>query len=260
MTTERQVILEERNQRTDSDPGALFGEQMTAAQYLNHPYGIPIIGWRHEMEQLTREDALAFLPDQLCAQQRHPGRGGRCDTGRGAGAGRDALRPACPRPPIAAARAPVRTAATGRTPAGDGRCARGAALCRSRSYLAPERNPGDQQQAAALTVLAELLGGSRHHLGPGARAAVRRRQGASMSSAFYDGTSLDQRHLRPGHRAGARRDAGRGRGGDGRGAGAVPEGRRRSGGAGPDQDADPRRADLWPRQCRRACAQRMARR
>jgi zinc protease len=27
-------------------------EQMRAAQFLNHPYGIPIIGWRHEMEQL----------------------------------------------------------------------------------------------------------------------------------------------------------------------------------------------------------------
>ena len=28
VTTERQVILEERNERTDSDPGALLGEQM----------------------------------------------------------------------------------------------------------------------------------------------------------------------------------------------------------------------------------------
>ena len=58
--TERDVVLEERNQRTDSDPSALFGEQRTAAQYLNHPYGIPIIGWRHEAEKLSRADALAF--------------------------------------------------------------------------------------------------------------------------------------------------------------------------------------------------------
>ncbi len=39
--TERDVIIEERNQRTDSDPGAIFGEQRTAAQYpepsLWHP-------------------------------------------------------------------------------------------------------------------------------------------------------------------------------------------------------------------------------
>ena len=58
--TERDVILEERSQRTDSDPGALFSEQRRAAQYLNHPYGIPVIGWRHEMEQLSMEDALSF--------------------------------------------------------------------------------------------------------------------------------------------------------------------------------------------------------
>jgi len=60
VATERAVILEERTTRTDSDPGALFEEQAQAAQYLNHPYGIPIIGWRHEIEQLDRDDALAF--------------------------------------------------------------------------------------------------------------------------------------------------------------------------------------------------------
>ena len=58
--TEREVIIEERNQRVENDPGALFREQRNAALYLNHPYGIPIIGWRHEMEQLDLEDALAF--------------------------------------------------------------------------------------------------------------------------------------------------------------------------------------------------------
>ena len=57
---ERSVIIEERNQRTDSSPGALLTEQMRAALYLNHPYGIPIIGWKHEMEGLTQADAEAF--------------------------------------------------------------------------------------------------------------------------------------------------------------------------------------------------------
>lgn len=57
---ERDVILEERRQRTDSDPGALFGEQMRAALFQAHPYGIPVIGWEHEMRTLTRADALAF--------------------------------------------------------------------------------------------------------------------------------------------------------------------------------------------------------
>jgi zinc protease len=35
-------------------------EQVEAALYLNHPYGKPVIGWRHEIEQLSREDAIAF--------------------------------------------------------------------------------------------------------------------------------------------------------------------------------------------------------
>lgn len=60
IATERDVILEERAQRTDSEPGALFREQINAAAFLNHPYGIPVIGWRHEMENLSREDAAAF--------------------------------------------------------------------------------------------------------------------------------------------------------------------------------------------------------
>lgn len=58
--TERKVILEERRSRIDNDPGSLMSEQMMAALYLSHPYGIPTIGWYHEMEQLGREDALAF--------------------------------------------------------------------------------------------------------------------------------------------------------------------------------------------------------
>lgn len=57
---ERDVILEERNQRFDNDPAALLGEQVQAALYLNHPYHKPVIGWRQEMEGLDRNDALAF--------------------------------------------------------------------------------------------------------------------------------------------------------------------------------------------------------
>ncbi len=57
---ERQVILEERNQRMENNPQARLGEQIDAALYLNHPYGKPVIGWRHEMEGLSRDDAIAF--------------------------------------------------------------------------------------------------------------------------------------------------------------------------------------------------------
>jgi zinc protease len=57
---ERDVVLEERRSRVDNQPSALWGEQLSAAQYLNHPYRLPIIGWYHEIESYTKDDALAF--------------------------------------------------------------------------------------------------------------------------------------------------------------------------------------------------------
>lgn len=60
---EKLVVLEERAQRTDSNPGSILWEQSAPAFYQNHPYGIPIIGWRHEIEALTMEDALDFYAD-----------------------------------------------------------------------------------------------------------------------------------------------------------------------------------------------------
>jgi zinc protease len=57
---ERDVVLEEYNMRVANNPEARLTEQIMAALYLNHPYGRPVIGWRHEIEKLDREDALAF--------------------------------------------------------------------------------------------------------------------------------------------------------------------------------------------------------
>jgi len=57
---ELQVVLEEQNMRVANNPGARLSEQMEASLFLNHPYGRPIIGWRQEIEKLSREDALAF--------------------------------------------------------------------------------------------------------------------------------------------------------------------------------------------------------
>jgi zinc protease len=57
---ELQVVLEEQNMRVANNPAARLSEQVDAALYLNHPYGRPIIGWRQEIEKLTREDALEF--------------------------------------------------------------------------------------------------------------------------------------------------------------------------------------------------------
>jgi zinc protease len=58
--TERDVILEERRSRVENSPAAILDEQMSAALYRNHRYGIPVIGWEHEIAQLNRKDALDF--------------------------------------------------------------------------------------------------------------------------------------------------------------------------------------------------------
>jgi zinc protease len=58
--SERNVIVEERRQRTDNSPGALLGERMRAMLWPHHPYGTPVIGWLHEIQTLPRERALEF--------------------------------------------------------------------------------------------------------------------------------------------------------------------------------------------------------
>ena len=57
---EREVVLEERRMRVDNDPGAQLDETLQATLFAHHPYGTPIIGWNHEIEELSREDALAY--------------------------------------------------------------------------------------------------------------------------------------------------------------------------------------------------------
>jgi len=57
---ERNVILEERRQRIDNEPGSQLGEMMRASLFLNHPYRMPIIGWEREMRELTTADALEW--------------------------------------------------------------------------------------------------------------------------------------------------------------------------------------------------------
>lgn len=189
VATERQVILEERAQRTDSDPGSLLTEQMRAMQFLNHRYGIPIIGWRHEMEGLTRQDALDWyeryyapnnailiiagdvIPDQVRAlAEKHYG----------------PLEPSDGIVPRVRPQEPPHLAERRITLEDD----RASNPYVYRSYLAPERDPGAQEEAAALTILAALLGGDGQtsHL---ARALQFDTQTAVYTAAFYDGTSID---------------------------------------------------------------------
>lgn len=57
---ELSVVLEERSQRVDSKPQSRLDEAATATLFVNHPYRIPIIGWRQELAALTAADALEF--------------------------------------------------------------------------------------------------------------------------------------------------------------------------------------------------------
>ena len=57
---ERNVVLEERRMRTDSDPSEILDEAMGSAVYSTHPYGKPVIGWEHEIESLDRGDAFNY--------------------------------------------------------------------------------------------------------------------------------------------------------------------------------------------------------
>ncbi len=161
--TERNVILEERNQRVDNNPSALFREQKGAVQYLNHRYGVPIIGWRHEMESLSLDDALSYYgtyyspnnailivagdvtPDEVkTLAEKYYG-----------------VIPANPDlPERIRAIEPPQTAER-RMIFRDPRVAQPWV---NRSYLAPARDSGAQEKAAALVLLSEILGGGQTSL------------------------------------------------------------------------------------------------
>ncbi len=187
--TERDVILEERNQRVDSDPGGLFAEQRRAAQYLNHPYGIPIIGWRHEMEKLDRAAVFDFYetyyapnaavlvvagdvdPDEVKAlAEKHYG----------------PLEPTIGLPERVRPQEPPQLAER-RLIFEDPRASQPYVV---RNYQAPERDPGDQKTAAALTILADILGGSSATSVLGRELELKTKR-AIYTSASYAGLSYD---------------------------------------------------------------------
>ena len=57
---EKTVVLEERYSRIDNNPSALLSEQINTALFMNHPYRKPIIGWEHEIKNLSLKDVMSF--------------------------------------------------------------------------------------------------------------------------------------------------------------------------------------------------------
>ncbi|MDW4550207.1 pitrilysin family protein [Defluviimonas sp. D31] len=187
--TEREVVIEERNQRIDSDPGAIFGEQRRAALYLNHPYGRPIIGWRHEMEKLTRQDALDWYGRYYAPNNAVLVVAGDVDPDAVRALAEQYYGPLDPSPDIATRARPEEPPqlAERRLSFSDPRVSRPYV---TRSYLAPERDPGAQEKAAALTVLAEMLGGDGQTSILARKLQFESRE-AIYTSAHYDGSSYD---------------------------------------------------------------------
>lgn len=186
--TEREVIIEERNQRTENNPRALFGEQMNAAQYRNHRYGIPIIGWLHEMQDLDREDALAFYERFYAPNNAILVVSGDVDPGDVRALAEQYYGPIPANPDLTPRLRPQEPPqnAERRVIFRDPRVAQPYV---SRAYAAPERDPGEQEKAAALTILAELLGGGQtSYL---TRKLQFENQVAIYTGAFYGGTSVD---------------------------------------------------------------------
>jgi predicted Zn-dependent peptidase len=56
--TERDVVIEERRMRTDSSPIGRLIEEFLAMAYLAHPYGRPVVGYRSDLDNFTRAEAI----------------------------------------------------------------------------------------------------------------------------------------------------------------------------------------------------------
>jgi zinc protease len=185
---ERNVILEEQNQRVGNNPGARLAEQVDAALYLNHPYGKPVIGWRHEMEQLSRDDAIGFYrrfyaPNNAVvviagdidpAQARALAEG---TYGKIARHGPMAPRMRAQEPPPVAVRSLTLADPRVEMPT------------LQRAYLVPSFSTAKRGESEALEVLAHILGsGSNSRL---YRALVVDKQLAVVANAWYDASELD---------------------------------------------------------------------
>jgi zinc protease len=57
---EMAVVKEERRLRTDDNPNGRVYEQFSAVAWRASPYQDPIIGWMHDLENMTRDDLAAW--------------------------------------------------------------------------------------------------------------------------------------------------------------------------------------------------------
>lgn len=156
---EREVIMEERSMRLDNQPDAVLREQMMATLFRHHPYGTSIIGWRHEMEALSKEQVfdmyrryyhpnnmVLVVAGDITAQELKP----LAEKYYGAlEKGEDLTRGWAVEPPQRAERRVIYRDHKVMQPTF------------SRYYHAPSYVEGDTQYAMPLSLFAEVLGGSQ---------------------------------------------------------------------------------------------------
>ncbi len=59
--TEKEVVMEERRLRTESQPVGKMVEEFLAAAYKAHPYGEPVIGHMSDIKTFSRQDAEEYF-------------------------------------------------------------------------------------------------------------------------------------------------------------------------------------------------------
>jgi zinc protease len=186
---ERDVVLEEYNMRLANNPDARLSEQIMAALYLNHPYGRPVIGWRQEIEKLSREDALEFYKRFYAPNNATLVIAGDVDVNEIRPLAERTFGPIAPQPAIPPQRMrpqePV-PAAPRTVTLSDPRVEQPGVR---RYYLVPSATTAAAGESPALDVLAQLMGGgSNSYL---YRALVIDRPLAISADASYQGTALD---------------------------------------------------------------------
>lgn len=59
--SERDVVMEERRLRTENSPFGLLIEQLNAVTFIAHPYRWPTIGWRSDVQNITKAETAEYF-------------------------------------------------------------------------------------------------------------------------------------------------------------------------------------------------------
>lgn len=188
LESERNVVLEERRQRTDSSPRARFQEAFGAALWGPQSWaGRPVIGWEDEIRAISRDDLAAFYGRFYAPHNATLVISGAVEEARlrdlvAEHYGPVPARPGAGRERVAAPAAPHEPRLVRREAA-----AREALMMRA--WMAPSMTTGATRHALPLEVLAHLLGG-----GQGSRLYVALvESGLAVSAgASYDGEAAGE--------------------------------------------------------------------